>query len=210
MNFTNICQKLQERGIEINEGHLEDARLLLIENQADANNPDIIVRVAVLRHKNPLWTDAQVIEQAVRTNQEYKAKKPGYGADINSVLENEILDALEQSGCFDAVAERVKAKSYDRIINRIVSGNNGDGINKRTNALFNANQNYQRLASSEDSIIDAEYTELDDLDAVISSLSPTPESIDFKALNPIKNKSDDNGDNSQKKLLNGAKNGEKN
>lgn len=213
MNLSQLSQQLQRKGLQISEVNLEDARQLLIQFECELE-PMNIVRVAMLRLQHSDWTDAQVVEQALKLQSARQSQQKGYGDEIFAHIEDEIWSSLVESGGFETIAENLRAKGIDQVLDLLKSGQNGERTVKRFNALTSANTRYQhRSLTQDDDIIDAPFTEtLEDLDDVIShTLAPAsdpPKLLTagdlFQPPSPPETKGFAKGNGAEKKLLNGA------
>lgn len=162
-----LIDTFKKQGIDISLIDLETAQHLLTCYEVEVNNISI-ARVALLKHQNPGWSDAQIIEHHLKLQQERASQQQGYGDDVVSGIEAEIWSALEQSGALETVAENIRASAVDRVLGLLKDGGSSERMNKRINALGNANNRYQQRSQQQDDVIDVAYVEgSDDLNSVI-------------------------------------------
>jgi hypothetical protein len=208
-----LIDTFKKQGLEINLTDLEAAQQLLVRYEVEVNNISI-ARVALLKYQNPKWSDAQVVERHLNLQQERASQQQGYGDDVVSGIEAEIWAALEQSGALETVAENIRASAIDHVLDILKNGGNSERMNKRFNALGNANSRYQQRSSRADDVIDVQYIEGDDNveDVISHALNSTnnnqPKMLsagdNFPTNNHVENK-EVNG-SGKKPMLNGAKN----
>lgn len=210
-----LIDAFKKQGLEINLTDLEAAQQLLIRYEVEVNNISI-ARVAVLKFQNPKWSDAQIIERHLNLQQERASQQQGYGDDVVSGIEAEIWAALEQSGALETVAENIRANAIDHVMELLKNGGNSERMNKRFNALGNANNRYQQRSQQQDDVIDVEYIEgNDNVEDVISHALHSNNNNQPKMLSagekfPTVNHAEQpevNGNG--KKLLNGARRGKR-
>ncbi len=210
-----LIDAFRTQGINLSLIDLETAQHLLTCHEVEANNISV-ARVALLKHQNPNWSDAQIIEQHLKLQQERASQQQGYGDDVVSGIEAEIWAALEQSGALETVAENIRASAVDRVLDILKNGGNSERMNKRINALGSANSRYQQRSQQQDDVIDVQYIEgSDNVEDVIShALSSTsnnqPKILSAGETFPTNNhveKQEVNGNG--KKLLNGARRGKR-
>lgn len=210
-----LIETFKRQGIEINLIELEKAKQLLIDYQTEVN-PVAIARVALLRYQNPQYSDAKVLEEHLRLQNERASQKQGYGDEVVSNIEAEIWEALQQSGALETVAENIRANAVDHVLDLLKSGGNSERLNKRINALGSANTRHQQRSHQQDEVIDVQYIEgNDDISDVINHALNSTNNNQPKMLtagesfpgyvNAEKPEANGNG----KKLLNGARRGKR-
>lgn len=206
-----LIDVFKKQGLEINLTDLEAAQQLLIRYEIDINNI-AIARVAVLRYQNPKLSDAQIIEKHLNLQKERASQQQGYGDDVLSGIEAEIINLLEQSGGLESVAENVRVYAYDRVLDILKNGGNSERMNKRFNALGNANNRYQQRSQQQDDVIDVQYIEgNDNVEDVISHALSSTNNNQPKMLSAgdnfptVNNAQSGEANGNGKKLLNGRR-----
>ncbi|HBK22869.1 MAG TPA: hypothetical protein DDZ60_10315 [Planktothrix sp. UBA10369] len=160
-----ISEQLKSKGLDISPAALESSHALLIQQEIDLN-PSVndVVRLAILKVKSPQLSDYQLIELFLKNKQESLNSKSGYGDAIALNIEREIIEALEDSGIYDTIAENIEAYSIDAVSQRLSQKFNGNRFNSRLNALSQSNERFTNCSlKADENIIDAKYESLDDV-----------------------------------------------
>lgn len=209
---------LKAQGLtDLSLAHLDSARQLLIQYEQEVNQASI-TRLAILRYQHPTLSDSELIDVHVKLQQERAAKSPSYGSKLAQSATDSIWESLEQSGLLDEVAQELRFRMTDTILEKIVSGPiNHQRVETRQSALNKTARNFGFLSHQKDSVIDVEYSEGDDdLNDIISQalgVSPRLKLAgdtfrgDTRSLPSAKPSSDNDGVNTPKKLPSALGNG---
>lgn len=202
-----ISEQLKAKGIDVSPASLESAQSLLIQQEIDLK-PSIndVARMALIRLKNPQLSDYQAVEVFLKSKQNSLSQKQGYGDAIAVNIEEEVWQALEQSGIFTTIAQNLQARGVDTVLSHLSTGFSGSRFNNRLNALAQANQRFNsRSLQADQSIIDADFSE--SLDDVIVQCLP-PASPKLLGSDSVQNRQQSSEESGIKKLIpaNGAAN----
>jgi len=195
-----VSEQLKTKGLDLSPASLEAAQSLLIQQEIDLN-PSVndVVRMALIRLKNPKLADYQAVEAFLKSKQNSLTQKKGYGDAIAVNIEEEIWQALESSGILKTVAQNIQARAFDTVSDYLATGFEGTRFNNRLNALGQANQrsSAQSLQADENIVIDAEFSESLD-DVITQCLLPASPKL---LSDSVQNRQQPSEESSTKKLV---------